>query len=67
MSATGSDKAPADAPTPFVERDDAETHLGYDHGGVPFYIAIAWAALIVVYLVVMFWIALPDFKTWQGP
>jgi hypothetical protein len=49
---------------PFVEDDQKETYLPYDKGGVPFYIAIVWVGIIVVYPVVMWLLALPDLRRW---
>jgi hypothetical protein len=57
----GSDKDP-----PFVENDAHRTRLPYDSGGVPFYIALAWAALIVTYIAFMSVVALPDLRAWIG-
>ena len=62
MSGKASDAA---SETRFIERDDKETELGYDTGGVPFYVAVLWALLIVAYLVVMFTLQMPDFLAWQ--
>ena len=66
---TGSEsKRPADdiAPRPFVEDDSRATELPYDKGGVPLYIALAWAAFIVAYITVMSMVALPDLRAWLG-
>jgi hypothetical protein len=49
-----------------VESDAARTVLPYDKGGVPIYIALAWVAFIVTYIVVMAVIALPDLRAWLG-
>ena len=49
---------------PFVEDDGARTQLPYDRGGVPIYIALAWAAFIITYIVVMSLVALPDLRSW---
>jgi len=51
---------------PFVERDDRETLLPYDTGGVPIYIALLWVAFIVAYVVVMSLVALPDLRAWMA-
>jgi hypothetical protein len=56
-----SEKEPA-----FVENDARRTRLPYDRGGVPFYVALAWAAFIVTYIVVMSVVALPDLRAWLG-
>ena len=61
MSASGSDLK--DEP-PFVERDDAETMLPMDTGGVPFYIGLLWVGFIIAYVVVMTMLALPDLRAW---
>jgi hypothetical protein len=64
-SATAGSAAPA-APeeAAFVERDDQRTELPFDKGGVPFYIALLWAAFIVAYVVAMSLLALPDLRAW---
>lgn len=56
-------KGPAKS-LPFVESDAARTELPYDNGGVPIYIALAWVAFIITYLVVMSVVALPDLRAW---
>jgi hypothetical protein len=53
-------------PAPFVEDDRAKTRLPYDRGGVPIYIALAWAAFIVTYIVVMSLVVLPDLRSWMA-
>ena len=50
---------------PFVESDDKPTQLGYDKGGVPFYVAALWVAAIIAYLTIMLALQLPDFLAWQ--
>ena len=55
----------AEAPA-FVEDDAAETRLPYDKGGVPIYIALAWAGIIITYIAVMATLALPDFRRWTA-
>jgi len=57
-------EAASDPAAPFVEDDGAKTYLPYDRGGVPFYIALVWAAFIVTYIVVMSLVVLPDLRTW---
>ena len=57
-------KAPGEEPTPFVENDASQTWLPYDRGGVPIYIALAWIAFIVTYIIVMSLVALPDLRAW---
>ena len=63
---TGSEsKTPArDTSRLFVEDDSQPTELPYDKGGVPLYIALAWAAFIVAYITVMSMVALPDLRAW---
>jgi hypothetical protein len=51
---------------PFVEDDSHPTELPYDKGGVPLYIALAWAVFIVTYITVMSMVALPDLRDWLG-
>jgi hypothetical protein len=51
---------------PFVEDDSHQTELPYDKGGVPLYIALAWAIFIVAYITVMSVVALPDLRAWLG-
>jgi hypothetical protein len=51
---------------PFVEDDSHQTELPYDKGGVPLYIALAWAVFIVAYITVMSIVALPDLRAWLG-
>jgi hypothetical protein len=51
---------------PFVENDVHRTRLPYDTGGVPFYIGLAWAGLIIAYITVMSTVALPDLRAWLG-
>jgi hypothetical protein len=51
-------------PEHFVERDDGETQLPFGEGRVPVYIALVWVTFIVVYIVVMSWLALPDLRAW---
>jgi hypothetical protein len=64
---TGSEsKTSADDARPFVEDDAHQTQLPYDKGGVPLYIALAWAAFIVAYITVMSMVALPDLRAWLG-
>jgi hypothetical protein len=58
--------APAKEEAAFLERDDQETMLPYDKGGVPLYIAGLWVAFIVTYIVFMAVIALPDLRAWMG-
>ena len=65
MSAGGSEPS-APAGEPFEESDDHTTTLGYDRGGVPLYIAIAWVVFIVTYIGVMAAVALPDLVAWAG-
>ena len=62
MTDSASDASEKDVP--FVENDAHRTRLPYDRGGVPFYIALAWAAFIVTYIVVMSLVALPDLRAW---
>jgi hypothetical protein len=62
-SEAGSRRQPS---RPFVEDDAHQTELPYDKGGVPIYIAIAWAAFIITYITVMSIIALPDLRAWLG-
>ena len=50
----------------FIERDDRETELPVDHGGVPIYVAIAWVVFIIVYVTVMAILALPDLRAWMA-
>lgn len=50
----------------FVEHDGEKTELPYGGGGVPFYVAIAWVAFVVVYIVVMVVVALPDLRAWMA-
>jgi len=54
------------AARPFVEDDSHQTELPYDKGGVPLYIALAWAIFIVAYITVMSVMALPDLRAWLG-
>ena len=66
MTDSASD-APGSAREPtgsFVENDSARTQLPYDRGGVPIYIALAWVAFIITYVVVMSLVALPDLRSW---
>jgi hypothetical protein len=48
----------------FVESDAAQTRIPYDKGGVPLYIAFAWAVFLVTYIVVMALLVLPDLRAW---
>ncbi len=64
MSDAASDQAKEEEA--FVERDDRETVLPYDKGGVPIYIALLWVAFIITYIVVMSLVALPDLRSWMG-
>jgi len=57
-------RASSDEPAPFVEDDGVRTRLPYDRGGVPIYIALAWVAFIITYIVVMSLVALPDLRSW---
>ncbi len=50
----------------FTEDDRRETLLPYGDGGVPFYVAVLWAAFIVVYIVFMAVMALPDLRAWMA-
>ncbi len=50
--------------TPFIEKDDRETGMPMGHARVPFYIATAWVAFIIAYVVVMSLVALPDLRAW---
>ena len=66
---TGSESrtpAKVGAGRPFVEDDSHQTELPYDKGGVPLYIALAWAVFIVTYITVMSVVALPDLRAWLG-
>jgi len=65
MSDAASDQAKAE-PEPFIERDDRETLLPYDKGGVPLYVALLWVGFIIAYIVVMSLVALPDLKSWMA-
>ena len=65
MSGTESEQVDTTS-SPFVERDDAETVLPYDKGGVPFYVALLWVGFIVAYVAVMAAIALPDLRAWMA-
>jgi hypothetical protein len=62
MSASESERS--DESPPFVEDDARETKLPYDRGGLPFYVAIAWVAFGITYVVVMSLLALPDLRRW---
>jgi hypothetical protein len=66
MTASGSKPSATgdDAARPFVEDDTHRTELPYDKGGVPIYIALAWAGFIIAYIAVMSMIALPDLRAW---
>ena len=66
MSDVASEEHPSEEAALFVERDDRETPLGYGDGGVPLYLAIAWAGFMVVYVAVMATVALPDLLSWWG-
>ena len=69
MSATGSEAPTGGAPEnplPFVESDEQRTRFTYDDGGLPFYVAVVWAGLIVAYITVMAVLALPDLRAWLG-
>jgi hypothetical protein len=55
------DEAPA-----FVESETRETSLPYGEGRLPFYVAVAWVAIIVTYVVVMALLALPDLRKWMA-
>ena len=55
---------PAPEEPAFLEDDHRETKLPYDTGGVPFYIAIVWVGIIVLYPLVMWLLALPDLRRW---
>ncbi|RMD99086.1 MAG: hypothetical protein D6812_12235 [Deltaproteobacteria bacterium] len=48
----------------FLERDDAETRMDFDQGGIPFYVAIAWIIFLAAYVIYMVIYALPDWKAW---
>jgi len=64
MSDAASDQGKQEEP--FVERDDRETVMPYDKGGVPIYIALLWVAFIITYIVVMTLVALPDLRSWMA-
>lgn len=65
MSDAASDKTTPQQ-EPFVERDDRETLMPYDKGGVPVGIALLWVGFIITYVVVMSLVALPDLRAWMG-
>jgi hypothetical protein len=48
----------------FVETDHQPTKLGYGEGGVPFYVAVIWVGYILAYILVMAYLALPDYRAW---
>jgi hypothetical protein len=48
----------------YVEGDNQRTKLGYDKGGVPLVVAIAWVTFLVAYVVYMLIYALPDLTAW---
>lgn len=50
----------------FVEHDKSETQLGYGPGHVPLYIGAIWILFILSYLAIMFFLALPDFRSWTA-
>ena len=62
MSGAGSEHGD-DAPA-FVEDDTRETHLPYDTGGLPWYVAVGWTVLVISYVAVMSVLALPDLRRW---
>ena len=64
MTGSESKTSAEEASRPFVEDDAHPTDLPYDKGGVPLYIALAWAAFIVAYITVMSMVALPDLRAW---
>jgi hypothetical protein len=67
MSGAGSKMSDAgQASAPFTEADHRETPMPYGEGGVPFYIAVAWAIFIVTYIVFMAIVALPDLRAWMA-
>ncbi len=54
----------SDSHAPFVESESHKTRLPYDDGGVPLYVAVAWAAFIVAYITIMSTVMLPDLLAW---
>jgi hypothetical protein len=44
--------------------DKVQTTMDYDHGGVPFYVAIVWVIFLLSYMVYMAVYALPDWTAW---
>lgn len=59
MSAKGSENA-------FIERDDGETEMDFDDGGVPFYVAIVWIIFLTSFMAYMAVYALPDWSAWSA-
>lgn len=51
----------------FVEKDHQETQLGYGDGKVPLYVGAIWVIFILTYLGVMYFLALPDLRSWSTP
>lgn len=66
MSASASDPPSGEQEQAFVERDREPTRLGYDKGGVPFYVTILWVGFLISYALVMTLIALPDLRAWMA-
>lgn len=62
MSAKASEKGAEERN--FIERDDTETPMDFDKGGIPFYIAITWVVFLAAYVIYMVIYALPDWSAW---
>ena len=49
---------------PFNEDDSQKTIFTYGVGGIPFYIYLAWAGMLITYVTYLTLFSVPDLKAW---
>lgn len=68
MSAAASNpKAEAPEEKVFLEGDHQETTMTYDHGKLPWYVAVVWFFALIGFASYMVTYALPDLGLWGSP
>ncbi len=68
MSAAASDpKVEASEDKAFLESEHRETTMTYDHGKLPWYVAVVWLVALVGFATYMVTYALPDLGLWGSP
>ncbi len=47
-------------------RDEHPTRMAFGKGGFPWYVVLAWAALVVAYTAYYLYFGVPELRTWLG-